>query len=89
VIRKAIKFFSFISPETRRKIIESLPWRISGPLGYYKIKPETLAATTRTDLACFIALLEKSDIDFDKNELNEFEELILKPREELRLHASI
>ena len=89
VIRKVIKFFSFISPETRRKITEYLPWRISGPLGYYKIKPETLAATTRTDLASFIALLEKSDIGFDKNELNEFEKLILKPREELRLHANL
>ena len=89
MIRKVIKFFSFISPETRRKITEYLPWRISGPLGYYKIKPETLAATTRTDLASFIALLEKSDIGFDKNELNEFEKLILKPREELRLHANI
>lgn len=89
VIRKVMKFFSFVSPETRRKITESLPWRISGPLGYYKIKPETLAATTRTDLDSFIALLEKSDIGFDKNELKEFEKLILKPREELRLHANI
>ena len=83
-----MKFFSFVSPETRRKITESLPWRISGPLGYYKIKPETLAATTRTDLDSFISLLEKSDIGFDKNELKEFEKLLLKPREELRLHAN-
>ena len=88
VIRKVMKFFSFVSPETRRKINEYLPWRISGPLGYYKIKPETLAATTRTDLASFIALLEKSDIGFNKSELKEFEKLLLKPREELRLHAT-
>jgi glycosyltransferase domain-containing protein len=88
-IRKLIKFFSFIAPETRRKITESLPWRISGPLGYYKIKPETLAATTRTDLESFIVLLKKSDIDFDANELREFEKLILKPREKLRLQANI
>ena len=88
-IRKLIKFFSFIAPETRRKITESLPWRISGPLGYYKIKPETLSATTRTDLESFIMLLKKSDIDFDANELREFEKLILKPRETLRLHANI
>ena len=87
VIRKVMKFFSFVSPETRRKITESLPWRISGPLGYYKIKPETLAATTRTDLDSFNSLLEKSDIGFDKNELKEFEKLLLKPREELRLHT--
>ena len=87
VIRKVMKFFSFVSPETRRKITESLPWRISGPLGYYKIKPETLAATTRIDLDSFISLLEKSDIGFDKNELKEFEKLLLKPREELRLHT--
>ena len=89
MIRRVIKFLSFVSPETRRKITESLPWRISGPLGYYKIKPETLAATTRTELDRFIALLEKSDIDFDKNELKEFEKLLLKPREELRLHANL
>jgi len=89
VIRKVLKFFSFISPETRLKITESLPWRISGPLGYYKIKPETLAATTRTDLDSFISLLEKSDISFDKNELKEFENLIFQPREKLRLHAII
>ena len=88
VIRKLVKFFSFIPPDTRREIIDFLPWRISGPLGYYKIKPETLAATTRTDLASFIALLEKSDIGFNKSELKEFEELLLKPREELRLHAN-
>ena len=87
VIRKVMQFFSFVSPETRRKITESLPWRISGPLGYYKIKPETLAATTRIDLDSFISLLEKSDIGFDKNELKEFEKLLLKPREELRLHT--
>ncbi len=88
-IRKVLKFFSFISPETRRKITESLPWRISGPLGYYKIKPETLAATTRTDLDSFISLLEKSDVSFDENELKDFEKLLLKPREELRLHANL
>ena len=89
VIRKVLKFFSFISPETRRKITESLPWRISGPLGYYKIKPETLAATTRTDLDSFISLLEKSDVSFVTNELKDFEKLLLKPREELRLHANL
>jgi len=89
VFHRVIRLLSFIEPSTRRKITEMLPWRISGSLGYYKIKPETLAATTRTDLDSFIALLEKSDIDFDKKELNEFENLILKPREELRLHANI
>ena len=89
VIRKVMKFLSFISPETRRKITESLPWRISGPLGYYRIKPETLVATSRTDLEGFISLLDKSDINFDANELREFEQIILKPREELRLHANI
>lgn len=89
VIRKVLKFFSFISLETRRKITESLPWKISGPLGYYKIKPETLAATTRTDLDSFISLLEKSDVSFVTNELKDFEKLLLKPREELRLHANL
>ena len=88
-IRKLLKFFSFISPETRRKITESLPWRISGSLGYYKIKPETLNATTRTDLTEFISLLDKSDIDFYPEELLNFEKLLLKPREELRLKAKI
>ncbi len=89
VIRKLLKFFSFISPETRRKITEFLPWRISGSLGYYKIKPETLNATTRTNLTEFISLLDKSDIDFYPRELLNFEELLLKPREELRLRANI
>ena len=88
-IRKLLKFFSFISPETRRKITESLPWRISGSLGYYKIKPETLNATSRTDLTEFISLLDKSDIDFYPEELLNFEKLLLKPREELRLNANI
>lgn len=89
VIRKVMEFFSFIPPQARRKITESLPWRISGPLGFYKIKPETLAATTRTDLVSFTSLLEKSDISFDQNELQDFEKLLLKPREELRLHANL
>ena len=89
IIRKLIRLFSFIEPSTRRKMTEMLPWRISGPLGYYKIKPETLAATTRTDLDSFISLLEKSDVSFDTNELNDFEKVLLKPREELRLHANI
>ena len=88
-IRKLLKFFSFISPETRQKITESLPWRISGSLGYYKIKPETLNATTRTDLTEFISLLDKADIDFYPEELLNFEKLLLKPREELRLKAKI
>ena len=86
-IRKLLNFFSFISPETRQKITESLPWRISGSLGYYKIKPETLNATSRTDLTEFISLLDKSDIDFYPEELLNFEKLLLKPREELRLKA--
>ena len=89
VIRKLLKFFSFVSPETRRKITESLPWRISGPLGYYKIKPGTLNATTRTGLTEFISLLDESDIDFYPEELRNFENLLLKPREELRLRANI
>lgn len=89
MIRKLLRFFSFLSPETRRKITESLPWRISGPLGYYKIKSETLAATSRTSLDEFLILLQKSDVNFDPNELRDFENLLRKPREELRLRANI
>ena len=89
MIRKLLRFFSFLSPEIRRKITEFLPWRISGPLGYYKIKPETLAATSRTSLDEFLILLQKSDVNFDPSELRDFENLLRKPREELRLRANI
>ena len=88
IVRKFMRLFSFIEPSTRRKMTEMLPWRISGSLGYYKIKPETLAATTRTDLDSFISLLEKTDVGFDTSELKDFEKLLLKPRQELRLHMN-
>ena len=89
IIGKLISLFAFLPSDFRRKLTKALPWRVSGPLGFYEIKAETLRATARSDLDGFIALLNNSDIDFCRVELEEFEKLLLKPREELRLRANI
>jgi glycosyltransferase domain-containing protein len=89
MIRRLIGLFAFLPSDFRRKLTEALPWRVSGPLGYYKIMPETLLATAWNDLDGFVASMNNSGIDFCRAELKEFEKLMLKPREELRLRADI
>ena len=89
IIGKLISLFAFLPSDFRRKLTKALPWRISGSLGFYEIKAEALRATARTDLDGFIASLNNSDVDFCPAELEEFEKLLLKPREELRLRANI
>ena len=89
IIGKLISLFAFLPSDLRLKLIKALPWRVSGPLGFYEIKRETLRATARTDLNGFIESLKGSEIDFCSAELEEFEKLLLKPREELRLRANI
>ena len=58
-------------------------------LGFYKITPEALRATARCDLDTFLESLKKSGVDFCRVELEEYEKLLLMPREELRLRADI
>ena len=89
MIGRLVNLFAFLPSDSRRRLTKALPWRVSGPLGFYEIKAETLRATARSDLDGFIALLNNSDIDFCRVELEEFEKLLLKPREELRLRANI
>jgi len=89
MIGELVNLFTFLPSDSRRRLIKTLPWRISGPLGFYEIKSEALRATARTDLDGFIESLSNSDIEVCRSELEEFEELLLKPREELRLKANI
>ena len=89
MIGELVNLFTFLPSDTRRRLSKALPWRISGPLGFYEIKAEALRATARTNLDGFIESLSNSGIEVCRSELEEFEELLLKPREELRLRASI
>ena len=88
-IGKLVKLFAVFPLHLRSKFVNALPWRISGPLGFYKIKPEALRATARSDLDGFVASMNNSGIDFCRVELEEYEKLLLMPREELRVRADI
>ena len=89
MIGRLVNLFAFLPSDSRRRLTKALPWRISGSLGFYEIKAEALRATARTDLDGFIASLNNSGVDFCRVELEKFEKLLLKPREELRLRANI
>ena len=88
-IGKLVKLFGVFPLHLRSKFVNALPWRISSPLGFYRITQETLRATARCNLDTFLESLKKSEVDFCRVELEEYEKLLLKPREELRLRADI
>jgi len=89
ITRRIIGLLSFISPDFRRRITKSLPERISGSLGYFERAPKVAMATKRTDLISFIANVENSGIKIVPDEIEAFQRLLLKPREQLRLRANI
>jgi len=89
IIGQIIKWFSFVSPDIRRRITKALPERLSGALGYFERSPELSMATSRTDFLSFVSNVKNAGIRIVPDEIESFQRLLLKPREELRLRANI
>ena len=65
-----------------------LPLKIQAQTGFSTLP---LLELNKSDLPLddFMRQIDRTDIVFSSNDLKEIEELILKPREDLRLHANI
>jgi len=89
IIWRIIGLLSFIPPDIRRRITKSLPEVVSHSLGYFERAPEVAMATKRTDLISFVSNVENSGIRLVPDEIEAFQRLLLKPRDELRLRTNI
>jgi len=86
----AIRKFVLLPIRVQKLIRRAIPQRIHSRLGGQKnLNKLSNAVKPKTSLNEMLNLLELAEIMCNKNELKEFEKLLLKPREELRLKANI
>ena len=73
----------------RRSINRTLATKVTTSLGFADIPEELKPALAKQTLSDLLANLKDTGIVFDRSEIESVEKLLLKPREELRLHANI
>ena len=79
----------FLTAEVKLKINCALPPRVSHYFGFFKTNPGRQRATEWSDLISFLKKVRESDIAVNDREIQDYETLLLKSREELRLRANI
>ena len=78
-----------VPKDIRRLINRTLATKVTGSLGFADIPEELKPALAKQTLSDLLINLKDTGIVFDRSEIESVEKLILKPREELRLHANI
>jgi hypothetical protein len=63
--------------------------KITKSLGFVEIDQKLKPALGRQDLNSFLQKLADTEVDYNESEIRKIDELLLKPREELRLRADI
>jgi hypothetical protein len=89
IARTLVKLGSFFSPKFRLSLNRSMGNKMTKSLGFVEIDQKLKPALGRQELNTFLQRLAHTQVVCDESEIRKVNELLLKPREELRLRADI
>ena len=87
--RTLVRLGANVSPGLRLSLNRSMGTKITKSLGFVEVDQKLKPALGRQDLNSFLQRLAETGVDYDESEIRKVNELLLKPREELRLRANI
>ena len=87
--RTLVRLGANISPKLRLSLNRSMGNKITKSLGFVEVDQKLKPALGRQDLNTFLERLADTEVVYDESEIRKVNELLLKPREELRLRANI
>ena len=87
--RTLVRLGANISPKLRLSLNRSMGNKITKSLGFVEVDQKLKPALGRQDLNTFLQRLADTEVVYDESEIRKVNELLLKPREELRLRANI
>ena len=87
--RTLVRLGANISPKLRLSLNRSMSTKITKSLGFVEVDQKLKPALGRQDLNTFLQRLADTEVVYDESEIRKVNELLLKPREELRLRANI
>ena len=87
--RTLVRLGANISPKLRLSLNRSMGNKITKSLGFVEVDQKLKPALGRQDLNTFLERLADTEVVYDESEIRNINELLLKPREELRLRANI
>ena len=89
IARTLVKLGSFFKPHVRLSLNRSLGNKVTKSLGFVEVDQKLKLALGRQELNTFLQRLANTQVVYDESEIRKVNELLLKPREELRLRADI
>ena len=87
--RTLVRLGANISPRLRLSLNRSMSNKLTKSLGFVEVDQKLKPALGRQDLNTFLRRLADTEVAYDESEIRNVNELLLKPREELRLKANI
>ena len=87
--RTLVRLGANISPKLRLSLNRSMSTKLTRSLGFVEVDQKLKPALGRQDLNTFLERLADTEVVYDESEIRKVNELLLKPREELRLRANI
>ena len=87
--RTLVRLGANVSPKLRLSLNRSMGNKITKSLGFVEVDQKLKPALSRQDLNTFLQRLADTEVVYDESEIRNINELLLKPREELRLRANI
>jgi glycosyltransferase domain-containing protein len=87
--RTLVSLGTNVSPRLRLSLNRLMGNKITKSLGFVEIDQKLKPALGRQDLNSFLQKLADTEVDYNESEIRKIDELLLKPREELRLRADI
>jgi hypothetical protein len=87
--RTLVRLGANVSPRLRLSLNRSMSTKVTKSLGFVEVDQKLKPALGRQDLNTFLRRLADTEINYDESEIRNVNELLLKPREELRLKANI
>ena len=87
--RTLVRLGANISPKLRLSLNRSMSTKLTRSLGFVEVDQKLKPALGRQDLNTFLQRLADTEVVYDEFEIRKVNELLLKPREELRLRANI
>ena len=87
--RTLVRLGANISPRLRLSLNRSMSNKLTKSLGFVEVDQKLKPALGRQDLNTFLQRLADTEVAYDESEIRNVNELLLKPREELRLKANI
>ena len=87
--RTLVRLGANVSPRLRLSLNRSMSTKVTRSLGFVEVDQKLKPALGRQDLNTFLRRLADTEVAYDESEIRNVNELLLKPREELRLRANI